>query len=331
MFKNVTFKLTISYLSIVMVISIVFSAVVYHIGSDNLIFGLDRETQELANAFPIFNGTPFATPNDQYLKSARQHLLDELILTNLFVLVGAGFICYVLARETIKPIEKAHEQQKHFTADVSHELRTPLTALKMESEVALMDDSLTKDDLRMVISSNIEEASKLDSLINNLLRLTRLEADELQRQFIPVELKTLSNEAIDHIQPLANHKNIKIKLSGSEINIKGDRDSLVQMIIIFLDNALKYSPNNTTIKVVVGLSNNRPSIEIKDQGQGIEAKDLEHIFDRFYRADAARSGSAGFGLGMSIAKLIADLHKANITITSQVNHGTTVNVCFEED
>ena len=331
MFKNATFKLTASYLLVVMIISLVFSAVVYRVGSDNLLYGLTRETTELSSAFPIFSGTKFAAPNPADLNAAKRHLIDELILTNLFVLVGAGFISYILARETLKPIEDAHEQQKRFTADVSHELRTPLTALKMESEVALMDESLNPKELKKVITSNIEEASKLDNLINSLLRLTRLEAGELQKQFVVIKLNDLVNEAIAHINQQAEAKKILIKYTKSSLIIKGDKDSLVQMLVIFLDNAIKYSPKSSIITIKAAKENNQVILNIKDNGSGIDAKDLSHVFERFYRADSARKGSSGFGLGLSIAKLIADVHDADITIHSQLNRGTNVEVRFQTD
>ncbi len=312
-----------------MVISLIFSGVVYRIGSDNLAAGLIRESQDLSIAFPIFNGTNLVQPNQAALTSGKSHLLDELILTNLIVLVGGGLLSYVLARETLKPIERAHEQQKRFVADVSHELRTPLTALRMESEVALIDDSITADDLKKVISSNIEEADKLEALINNLMRLTRLEAGELQQQFVSVDLKQLAEDALSQIKPQAAAKNITIQLKVKPVTVKGDKDSLTQMVIIFLDNAVKYSPKNTTITVRTKAgTNNQATLEVIDQGQGIKAENLVHIFDRFYRADPSRSGNGGFGLGLSIAKLIADIHNANITITSAPTKGTTARVDF---
>jgi len=329
MFKNVTLKLTLSYLLVVMIISILFSFIVYRIGSANLTFGLDVQSQELSTTFPIFNGTPFATPNPQSIEAGKRNLINELIVTNLFVLVGAGFICYLLAKETIKPIEKAHEQQKNFTADVSHELRTPLTALKMESEVALMDDTMTKEDLLRVVSSNIEEASKLEVLINNLLRLSKLEAGELQSEFSVVSLKNIAETAINQVQATANNKKVKLTLETTgNYSIKADKDSLIQMLVIFLDNAIKYSSSKTAVNICIDKSPKTTSIEIIDHGRGIKEEDLVHVFDRFYRANNARVGTGGFGLGLSIAKLIADLHQANITISSQLKHGTTVKVDF---
>ncbi len=332
MFKSATFKLTLSYLGVLMVISLLFSTVVYRVGSNNLVFGLSRESQELSIAFPIFNGTPYAQPDPRSLIAGRTHLLDQLILTNLVVLVAGGLISYVLARESLKPIEETHEQQKRFVADVSHELRTPLTALRMESEVALMDDQATPKELKRVINSNIEEAAKLENLINNLMKLSLLEAGEVQRQFTQLDLRQLAKEAIDQLKPQAAAKNIKIKLEqakNTNVFIKGDRDSLVQLIVIFLDNAVKYSPKQTPVTLSIEKSsNNVTSLSIKDKGIGIKPEHLEHIFDRFYRADAARSKDGGFGLGLSIAKLITDIHKANIIITSTPKQGTIVRVDF---
>ncbi len=331
MFKNATFKLTLSYLSVLMVISLIFSAVVYRIGSNNLVFGLSRESRELSISFPIFNGTRFGQLNPADLAAGRAHLLDELILTNLIVLVSAGLISYWLARETLKPIEAAHEQQKRFVADASHELRTPLTALRMESEVALLDDQLDTKALRRVITSNIEEASKLETLINNLMRLSLLEAEKQQRQFTMQDLKPLAKEAIDQIKSQADAKNISVSIrspSKATFKVKGDHDSLIQLLVIFLDNAIKYSPKQTHVVLSLAHTSDYVSIKITDQGHGIKAGHLEHVFDRFYRADASRSNESGFGLGLSIAKLITDIHQAIITITSAPGKGTTVQVDF---
>ncbi len=329
MFKSATFKLTLSYLGVLLIISLLFSSVVYRVGSDNLSFVLGRESRELSTAFPIFSGTRFGQPDIVSLDAGKTHLLDELILTNLIVLVGGGIISYVLARETLKPIEETHEQQVRFVADVSHELRTPLTALRMESEVALMDKKLEASELRRVINSNIEEATKLESLINNLMKLSLLEAKDLQAQFKIVSLNKLTNEAVMLVKAQADAKKITLKINKpgtSELKIKGDSDNIVQMIVIFLDNAIKYSPNKTRINLNLANANGLNSISIIDQGSGISEDNLDHIFDRFYRGDASRSGDGGFGLGLSIAKLIADIHKANIIITSAPNKGTTVRV-----
>jgi signal transduction histidine kinase len=282
---------------------------------------------------------------------------------NLIVLCGAGLSSYWLARRTLEPIEEAHEQQKRFTADVSHELRTPLTALRMESEVALLNPKSKAQELRQTLASNLEEVAKLEALINNLLRLTRLEADELRQNFVPLNSRLISEAALKQVQPLAKHRHIKLssqltdptplsavgslpndgpgKPSGniddeahSNNDLNGDFNSLVQLVVILLDNAIKYSPPNSTVTLSVHSKANEVVLAVTDHGAGLHKAALEHVFDRFYRADESRAKIAGinsestegFGLGLSIAKMIADLHDGTIVLTSGPGQGTTATI-----
>ena len=328
MFKSATLKLTLYYILVVMLISLIFSVVVYKVGTDNLRLALHRQTNKLSIEYPFFSQHSGLQYSRDDLSASNHDLLDHLILTNLAVLIGAGFIGYVLAKQTLKPIEQSHQQQQRFTADVSHELRTPLTAIKMESEVALLDKQLTAKQLREVIASNIEEAAKLDGLVNNLLRLTRLEAGELQQQFIDVDLSNVISQAIEHVQSRATAKQIDINTEMMPVTVKGDKDSLEQMFVIFLDNAIKYSRKKSVITLSLASTSKEATVTVKDNGVGIPYKDIEHIFDRFYRSDHSRSGSNGYGLGLSIAKLIADVHQVTITISSQEGVGTSVITSF---
>ncbi|HSX36677.1 MAG TPA: HAMP domain-containing sensor histidine kinase [Patescibacteria group bacterium] len=327
MFKSATFKLTMWYLALVMAISLVFSAVVYRVGSNELAHGLHGQTERIYTNFPVFDNSPLLRPGKE-LTSGEHRLLAQLVFFNILVFAGAGFASYWLARRTLEPIEAAHEQQKRFTADVSHELRTPLTALKMGSEVALMDTGASKAELRQALASNIEEANKLDSLINSLLRLTRLDADEVRQSFAPLNTTAVTSEALQHVQHSADAKHIELINETKNISISGDKDSLVQLLVILLDNAIKYSPDGSSITFSSKTSGQVATMSVKDQGVGIEPAALERVFDRFYRADASRSrgGSDGFGLGLSIAKMIADLHNGTITLNSRVGSGTTATL-----
>ncbi|HVS58544.1 MAG TPA: HAMP domain-containing sensor histidine kinase [Candidatus Saccharimonadales bacterium] len=327
MFRSATFKLTMWYIAIVMAISLAFSFVVYHLASNELAWGLNHQTQRWYSAFPGFDDDPFFSQNTE-LSTGRHEILMQLIYFNLIVLVGAGIASYALARLTLSPIEEAHTRQKRFTADVSHELRTPLTALRMESEVALMDSRASKDALRASLKSNIEESQKLETLINNLLRLTKLEAGQLDRHFTYLSAADLVKEATAHIQSSAKAKHIKIENNVNDLPLRGDRDSLVQLLVILLDNAIKYSPEHSTIELDGSKHQGTSRITVTDKGIGIEPAALKHVFDRFYRADKARTNSAtsGFGLGLSIAKNIADLHHGSITLTSRPGKGTTATV-----
>jgi len=327
MFRSATFKLTLWYLGLVMVISLVFSGVVYEVGSNELSRGLRRQTEGISSNFPVFDNSPFLRSGG-YIQNGEHRLLERLIIFNLVVLVGAGAASYALARWTLEPIEQAHEQQKRFTADVSHELRTPLTALKMESEVALMDAGASKEALRQALASNLEEVGKLDALINNLLRLTRLEANELQHSFVSLDIAEIVSQAIQQVDKIAASRSITIQNDVTSARTLGDAESLTQLVVILLDNAIKYSPDNSRITLSSKHTDHHLGISVKDQGSGIAKADLEKVFDRFYRADASRTkaGSEGFGLGLSIAKLIADVHRATISLASRPGHGTTATI-----
>ncbi len=327
MFRSATFKLTMWYLALVMAISLAFSVVLYNVVTNELARGLNVESQRIYTQFPVFNNNPLLRTDRDYNISAHNILL-RLVTFNVVVLFGAGLASYWLAKRTLEPIEEAHEQQKRFTADVSHELRTPLTAIKMESEVALMNKSSTVAELRSTLSSVIEETTKLDELINNLLRLTRLEVDELQQNFSNVHTKDIIDRASATIATLAKNRHQKIDYDINDSLVNGDADSLTQLLVILIDNAIKYSPEGSTINITANKRAEYGQITIHDQGIGIDKQALDKVFDRFYRADNSRTkiGAEGSGLGLSIAKMIIDLHRGNITLKSQVGKGTTAIV-----
>lgn len=318
------------YLLIIAVISFGFSVALYQIGTHDLAFGLHRQTQRISTDFPVFSGSPYLSPGSE-LHEGSHRLLSSLIGFNVLVLVVAGFASYALARRTLQPIEQAHEQQKRFTADVSHELRTPLTALKMESEVALMDSAASKSDLRAVIGSNVEEAEKLTVLVNNLLRLSRLDADDQPVVFEPVAITAVLRAAIDQVKSVASKQQVEV-INESKVAtfVTGEQDTLVQLFVILLDNAIKYSPPKAKVIIQSHQLANSLEVTVADTGQGIPKADLEHVFERFYRADTARGNTqtSGFGLGLSIAKMIADNYGATLSLTSRVGRGTTAKVMF---
>jgi len=329
MFRSATFKLTMWYLALVMAISLIFSAVLYHVTTGELDRGLSSESSRISRQFPVFRDDPLLRPGQDYNNGAHRILL-RLIGFNIIVFVAAGAASYWLARRTLLPIEEAHEQQKRFTADVSHELRTPLTALKMESEVALMNTKNSKQALRTTLASNLEEVTKLEDLINSLLRLTRLEAGDLEQQFEPLNSRTVAGEAAEQVAKQAAGRDITIAQDVKPAELIGDRASLTQLLVILLDNAIKYSPNGSTVRLTGRANDQTVSFEIADRGTGIEREALEHIFDRFYRGrqNGSRNKTAaeGYGLGLSIAKMIADLHRGAITVSSQAGQGTTATV-----
>lgn len=335
MFRSATLRLTLWYLGIVMAISLIFSGILYNETTRDLDRGLRSESQSIYNQFPVFQNDPNVNISPtSYYEVSRHRLLIRLVGFNLIVFVAAGFSSYLLARRTLEPIEAAHEQQKRFTSDVSHELRTPLTAIKMESEVALLNNKAGSKELRTTIQSNLEEVGKLEGLINNILRLTRLEADELQQNFVVCDSTVIFEGAIAKLGKKADKHKLTLETTP-KTKVLGDPDSLEQLIVILLDNAIKYSPDGSEIILSAKKTKDQVKWSVEDHGSGIDPEALNHVFDRFYRADSSRNKAAtasdGYGLGLSIAKMIADVHESTITITSQLKHGTTVTISLPID
>jgi len=324
-YRLATVKLTVWYLVLVMLISLAFSGVVYHFASSELATGLSRQTQRIYREFPVFTGDPFFE-RDTDADIANHNILRNLLYFNIGVLVVAGAASYWLARRTLRPIEESNESQKRFVADASHELRTPVTALKMDAEVALLDKNASKDELRAALTSTIEEADKLDALLSNLLRLSQLESDNIRQSFTSLSTSEITEAAIKSVSPQAEMKHITIDASVANLVISGDFDSLKQLFVILLDNAIKYSPEKSTITMSSKADAHTAIVTIRDEGVGIAPEALAHVFDRFYRADKARTGQNGFGLGLSIARHIADIHQGAITLSSTVGKGTRVIV-----
>jgi two-component system sensor histidine kinase CiaH len=331
MFRSALFKLTIAYVTIVMSICVVFSVVLYHVAVTELHTGIYNQYTRWYNEYEPFGLRQPGTPS-QELALRSQHILSQIIYFNLLVLVITSIACYLLARRTLQPIEAAHEQQKRFTADVSHELRTPLTALKMETEVALMDSKAPARELRTTLRSNLEEVERMEILINNLLLLSSMEANKLRTEFTRLDIKDIVGAAIDTVSKLASTKEITIASKLENKEVSGDKASLTQLFVILLENAIKYSPDGAAVSVSALRGKGRIIVDIQDKGKGIEHSALPHVFDRFYRADSSRNNASegsvtqGYGLGLSLAKLIADLHGAEIVLTSTPGSGTSAAV-----
>jgi two-component system sensor histidine kinase CiaH len=332
MFRSAVFKLTAAYVAIVMAICIIFSGVLYHLAINELHTGIYNQYSRWLDAYKTFGLHTPGSPSEE-LTSRSQHILTELVYLNLFVLVITSVACNILAKRTLRPIEAAHEQQKRFTADVSHELRTPLTALKMETEVMLLDKKASSKALRTTLQSNLEEVEHMETLINNLLLLSSMEAHKLRTVFRKLDIQTLVNDATGTVSTLASAKKIRLVSKLEPVYTKGEPTTLTQLIVILLENAIKYSPEKSTVTITLNKGKGRAVIDIQDKGKGIPAAALPHVFDRFYRADSARGSiqadgkpTKGYGLGLSLAKLIADLHDGEIIISSTEGSGTQASV-----
>ena len=328
-FEIAYLKLTLFYVLIVMVISIGFSVAIYNISSNELGRGLGRFRDLYKNQNISRQMMEFDSIQDEQIKVSNDRLKVNLFYFNLLILILSAITSYFLAKRTLEPIEKAMEAQNRFTGDASHELRTPLSAMRSEVEVALRDKNLTLSDAKKILNSNLEEINKLEKISNALLRLARTDDDTTKINEL-VKLDEIVMVASKKAEKRAENKKIKFINKLIHIEINGDKDNLEELFAILYDNAIKYSPENTKIHTILKKEKGQISVIIKDQGIGIRASDLPHIFDRFYRADQSRAKESieGFGLGLSIAQQIVKIHNGDIKVESKIGKGTTFIISF---
>ncbi len=335
MFKSATLKLTGWYLLILMLISILFSVAIYNIAANEVGQRLEQLQSRLEHRgttnlpvppWVVAQSDPsYAQIRADQASRANHNLLEALYYVNLVILFAGGAGSYFLARRTLRPIEEAHEAQSRFTSDASHELRTPLAAMKMELEVALRDKNLNKADMRNQLESDLEEVNKLSDLAETLLQLSRLDHDKLERE--KLSLNDIVTAVVKKYDKTG--KRIAFNPSAKDYPITGNRASIEELITILVDNALKYSPNNSLVQLTTSKRDRKACFEITNTGKGITPADLPHIFDRFYRADTARTKSSvqtGHGLGLALAKRIVQLHSGDLSAASAPDHATTFTV-----
>lgn len=323
MFHQARIKLTAFYLAIIMLISISFSGVIYRV----LTSELNRVARIQGSRAGNFLPHPPAIDED-LVRETKDRLILFLTVVNIIILGTSAVSGYFLAGKTLDPISKMLDEQKRFVSDASHELKTPLTSIKTEIEVALRDRNLNLENAKELLKSNIDEVNKMQKLTNYLLELNRFQSGNGNLSFSRINLKVVLKKAIEKIEKLAEAKNIKITKKLQNTSVSGNEESLVELAVILLDNAVKYSPQGKEIIVRTVKTTTAGIMEFKDSGVGIKKEDLPHIFERFYRADTSRSKEKtdGYGLGLSIADGIAKLNNGSIKVESKEGKGSTFTV-----
>jgi heavy metal sensor kinase len=233
--------------------------------------------------------------------------------------------------ETFGRLQASFEQLRRFTADASHEMRTPLTALRAVGEVGLQE-SRSGEDYREIIGSMLEEADRLNQLVETLLTLARADGGHVRLNRERVDLGDLAREVADHLGALAEDRQqaITVKSSGPVL-AEVDRVVLRQAAINLLDNAIKYSPAGGTIRLVADARPGEAILGVQDSGPGIAPEHVAHIFERFYRIDKGRSRDAGgVGLGLSIARWAVEVHGGHIEVESPATGGSVFRIVLPE-
>ena len=320
-------KLTLSYVAILAIMSIGFSLVLYQFADHQLVESLVRQYHQYGPGGPGGDNPQFIPLEIQdTINAARQGLILKLVYFNLGIIITGSFLGYWLAKRTLRPIEQALEAQSRFTADASHELRTPLAVMRAEIEVARSDPRITKAEAVKLLDSNLEEVIKLHTLSDALLRLSQSNSKPIPLG--PVSTAKVTTEALTRVAARAKSAGITTIDDTSDVTVLGDQHTLCELVVILLDNAIKYSPSGSVVTVGSRKSGNLGEISVRDQGRGIAAKDLSHIFERFYRADKSRTKADvdGHGLGLSIAKTIAEVHAGTIDVDSKPGKGSVFRV-----
>lgn len=224
-------------------------------------------------------------------------------------------------------VEQSVGEMRQFSAALAHELRTPLAVLRGEAELALRRHS-NADELRATLADQIDEFDRLTRLINQILTLARAEGGEISIATEPVDLSVLAAGVVEQIEPVADARGVHLRCeAGEPVWVRGDNGWLERLLLILLDNAIKFTPPDGEVSVVVARSNEFAVLAVSDSGEGIAPAAMPHLFERFYRGESARSRtSEGAGLGLALAKWIAEQHRGAIDVHSSPARGATFSV-----
>lgn len=306
-------------------------------------YSLRQVTQRVQIGRQVLGYLRVSHPWFEVTKPIRQLILD-LILGAGLTLICVAAIGWLLSGLAMAPVRESYGRLKQFTADASHELRNPIATIQTNVQVALAEPDIEPQQHQQL--QVIERLTRrLGRLVDDLLFLARQDSGIVQQQWIDVPLDALLMEVIEEQQAIATTQNLSLSLeivdlpnAEDNFTLLGDWDQLARLFTNLVSNAVQYTPSGGEIEVELQLAakNKRnspmlnPALQIKvtDTGIGISPEALPHLFDRFYRADPARThrSAAGSGLGLAIAKAIVENHRGQIRIDSQVDRGTAVTV-----
>jgi heavy metal sensor kinase len=232
---------------------------------------------------------------------------------------------------TLARLEGSFSELRRFTADASHELRTPLTALQAVGEAALRPDSGDPRSLREALSSMLEETRRLSDLVDRLLLLARADTGAALPSLEEVDLEALVHEVREALLVLAEERGQLIEVKTDKVIVRADRELLRLALLNLVDNAIRYSPKGSSIRLIVRRTEKHAVVEVIDQGPGIAREHHQKIFERFYRIDKARSrASGGAGLGLSITRWAVERQRGRLELESETGQGSLFRIVIPD-
>lgn len=266
---------------------------------------------------------------EDYYDMAVDGMYFLFLLCAVCIMLAAGG-GYYMAAKNIKPLEILFAREHEFAADASHELRTPLTVLSLGVESLQNDDESKLSGFAQEVLRDMQHETKyMSRLIEALLTLARGDEENTPLARAKVDLTEVAVKVCNKMCPLAAKKGLELEYAAGDapqVFILGDKNKMEQLLIIFIDNAIKYSESGT-ITVTVDADSMHAVIKVMDEGIGISESDAQKIFERFYRVDKARSRAAGgFGLGLNIARIIVVRHGGTVSVKPRSPHGSIFTV-----
>lgn len=250
----------------------------------------------------------------------------------VLALIIATAVGHILSGRAIIPLIEAYEKQRQFAADASHEMRTPLSVIMASADLLDNDPSIESPFLKQVIADVRDEVKKMSKLVGDLLLIARSDNEELELKKVRFSLAEAAERTLRLMQPLAEERNITLSLSAGDVaETEADEQKIKQLLLILVDNAVKYTLPGGRVEVeILAAGKGGTKFAVRDNGIGIAPEDQGKIFDRFFRADKARSREmGGNGLGLAIAREIVNLHGGEITVKSELGKGTVFTVSLK--
>ena len=303
-FKSAHFNLSMLYFLILLAIVGIFNIVIF--------YSINTNTMEISTS----NETLFSKDKNVYgtdeirekiiaarNRRAGEQITEAILILDFSILLAGGIGSFWLARRALEPLEKAHKLQSEFVSNASHEIRTPLAAIQLETEMILKDKTASKDELREILESNLEEAKSLTAMVKMLLSLSKID------ERIPLSAVNLNEIVKARVSKFPDAEKRIIFEGGKDFIVQNNETAIDEMAMILIDNALKYNVSKEPIEVKIFRQNRQAVLSVSNFSNEIPQDELNKFFDRFYRCDKVRScnnRTEGYGLGLAIAKKIAN-------------------------